>query len=69
MDGLEADLAGRADVLRVDLLSEIGREAAARYGVCLVPSILVFDGAGNLVQRSEGLPNAKLDFVHSSSIA
>ncbi len=39
-------------------LREIGREAAARYGVRLVPSVLVFDGAGNLVQRSEGLPNA-----------
>ncbi len=58
VDGLEADLSGRVDVLRLDLLSEIGREAAWRYGVRAIPSTLVIDGEGNAVLRVDGLPDA-----------
>lgn len=58
MNGIEKDLKGRADVVYLDLMSDIGREAANRYGVKAVPTLVVFDGAGNIVLRQSGLPDA-----------
>lgn len=54
MNGLERDLTGRAAVLRLDLMSGIGREAARAFDVKVVPSMLVFDGTGELVLRQTG---------------
>ena len=45
---------GQATVLRLDLMSSLGREAAGKFDVKIVPSMLVFDGAGNLVYRQTG---------------
>lgn len=59
MDRLEKDLHGRADVLRLDLLSGVGRQAAGAYGVKAVPTTLVFDGAGQVVYRQVGGVDAK----------
>ncbi|MCD4685311.1 MAG: thioredoxin family protein [Anaerolineae bacterium] len=42
----------------LDLLSDVGREAARAYDVQSVPTLLVFDGAGNVVLRQSGLPDA-----------
>jgi len=58
VDRLEADLKGRATVLRIDLLSPVGREAARNYGVTLIPAVLVFDGQGQVVQRQIGMIDA-----------
>lgn len=55
VDGLERELWGRVDVLRLDLLGEVGRAAAGTYGVRLLPTLLVIDGAGAEVARTEGL--------------
>ncbi len=57
MDGLTEDLQGRADVLLIDLLGEVGKQTAARYNVKSVPTFLVFDGQGNLVWRQSGMPD------------
>ena len=57
MDGLEDDVSGQATVLRIDLLSEVGRQAASLYGVKAVPTTLLFDGAGQIVLRETGLPD------------
>lgn len=46
MDGIEKELSGRARVLRVDVLSTVGRQLAARYGVRGVPTLVIFDGHG-----------------------
>ena len=54
MDRLERDLEGQAHVLRVNALSGVGRELAARYGVRGVPTFLLFDGAGKLVHHQVG---------------
>jgi hypothetical protein len=54
VDGLERDLKGRAAVLRLDLLSGVGRDAASQYGVKAVPTTLVFDGNGQVVLRQVG---------------
>lgn len=49
---------GRATVLRLDLLSGIGREAARAYDMTIVPTTLLFDGEGRVVLRETGLPDA-----------
>ncbi len=58
VDGLEADLQGRAAVLRLDILTGVGREAMRRYGVIAVPTTFLFDGKGQPVLRQVGLPDA-----------
>jgi thioredoxin-related protein len=59
VDGLESDLNGRADVHRLDLFSDVGRQAASTYGVKIIPTILVFDGQGRLILRQNGMLNAE----------
>jgi len=57
VDGLEKDLEGQAQVVRLSILSEIGREVAQEYSVRSVPTFVIFDGEGTLVGREVGLPN------------
>ena len=57
MDGLERDLEGQAQVARLSILSQVGREVAQRYGVRSVPTFLIFDGEGTLIGREVGFPN------------
>jgi thioredoxin-related protein len=54
VNGIEKDLEGRAAVLRLDMLSDVGRSAAKQYGVKAVPTLLLFDGQGNVVLRQTG---------------
>lgn len=55
MDGIERKLDGQADVLRIDLLSTLGRKLALEHGVALIPAILVLDTRGRVVLRQAGL--------------
>jgi hypothetical protein len=55
VDGLEDDLAGQAKVIRLDLLSPVGREAARHFGVRGLPTLLVVDGQGRVVLTQLGL--------------
>lgn len=50
---------GQATVLRIDLLSGVGREAARAYRIRIVPTTLLFDGEGHEVLREAGLPDAE----------
>jgi thiol-disulfide isomerase/thioredoxin len=59
VDGIEKDLQGRAEVVRLNATSSVGRELAARYGVMGVPTTLVIDGAGDVVHRQVGIPSRK----------
>ena len=54
VDGLERDLDGKAAVLRLDVRSPVGREAAARFGVRAVPTLVVVDGQGQVVLSQVG---------------
>jgi thiol-disulfide isomerase/thioredoxin len=58
VDGLKDDLQGQADVIYLDLMSNVGRASARTYGVKVVPTLLVFDGSGEVVLRETGLPDA-----------
>ena len=59
VDGLERDLEGRAQVIRLNVLDGVGSAAAQRYAVRGVPTMLVFDGQGKVVSTSVGLPDRK----------
>jgi thioredoxin-related protein len=54
VDGLERDLEGQAQVLRLSAWSSVGRQVVARYGVRGVPTFLLFDGTGELVHHQAG---------------
>ena len=56
---IEKDLSDRIEVIRLDVWSDVGRAAAQRYGVRGVPTVLVFDGSGNLVEQRAGVPDRK----------
>jgi len=58
VDGLERDLTGQAKVVRLDLLSPVGQQAAHHFGVRGLPTLLVVDGAGQVVLTQAGLLRA-----------
>ena len=54
MDRLERDLKGRAQVLRISAWSTVGRQLVARYGVRGVPTFVLFDGTGQIIDSQVG---------------
>ena len=56
VDGIERDLKGTAKVVRIDLLSKIGRKIAARYGVSSIPALVIVDG-DQVIYRHTGMPD------------
>ncbi|MBN1890976.1 MAG: thioredoxin family protein [Thermoflexales bacterium] len=57
MDGLAQDLEEQARVLRINVLGDVGNQAAHRYGVRGLPTFIVFDGQGQIVHVEAGIPN------------
>jgi len=57
VDGLERELSGRAAVIRLDATGGLGSQLASRYGVGGLPTLLVFDGQGELIYRQSGPPS------------
>lgn len=55
MDGLERDLEGKADVLRLDVLTRIGRETAVQFGVRGTPTLVLVDGRGVPILTQVGI--------------
>jgi thioredoxin-related protein len=55
VDGLEKQLNGKAQVIRLDVMSEVGRAAAAYYGVRGLPTLILVDGAGQTVYSQAGI--------------
>jgi len=59
VDGLERELAGQALIVRLSVLSKLEQEVIGRHGVRDVPTFLIFDGQGHLLERQRGFPNKK----------
>ena len=57
MDGIEKDLKGKAEVVRLNMLSKVGREVASRYDVPAVPTILILDADSKVIYRHTGMPD------------
>ena len=68
VDRLERDLEGQAQVLRLSIMSSVGREFAARYGVRGVPTFLLFDGAGQMFHYQVGRLDAERVIVEINSL-
>jgi hypothetical protein len=56
VDRLEDQLTDKAQVIRLDVWSRVGRQAAARYGVRGMPTLVVLDGDGQPVYGRYGIP-------------
>jgi len=57
VDGLERDVEGQAQVLRLSVLDDVGGQLAMRYGVRGVPTFVLLDGAGDVVLSQGGMPD------------
>ncbi len=57
MDGLERELGERAQVLRLSVSDDVGRELGMRYRVRAVPTFVLLDGAGEVVLTQAGMPD------------
>ena len=53
---MEAQLADKAQVIRIDVWSRLGRQVAARYGVRGMPTFVVVDREGQPVYGQYGIP-------------
>ncbi len=54
MDGLEQELSGKLEIIRINLQSPVGRELAPVYGFQLTPTFIYFDAQGNELWREVG---------------
>lgn len=57
VDGLEQKLGPELQIIRLDLMSGVGRSAARQYGVWAIPAIILFDQKGQEAKRQIGLLN------------
>ena len=67
VNGIEKDLEGRAEVIRMNVVSKLGKTLARRYDIKGIPATLVFGGDGDLVHRHAGLPNRKAIVAHATA--
>lgn len=58
VDGLEKKLTGKAEVIRLDIFSRVGRQAARQYGIRGVPALVVIDHTGQVIYRQAGIPRS-----------
>jgi len=65
VDGLEKKLTGKADVVRLDVMSAVGQQAANRYGIRGLPTLVVVDGNGQPIYNQVGIvrPGQVIDQV------
>lgn len=57
VDGLERELGSQAEFVRVNAMGEVGAVLIRSYGVRATPTVLIFDGAGNVVYLEAGIPD------------
>ena len=58
VNGIPEQTNETVEVIHLNLLVGAGREAAARYGVRMVPATVLLDNQGQLVDRQTGRPDA-----------
>jgi len=62
VDGLEREWSG-GRVIRVDIRSAEGGAFAAKHGLTLTPSFILFDGTGRMAGRWTGRPPSLEDIA------
>jgi len=68
VDGIEKDLQGKLQVMRVNIQTADGKEAASRYNSLVTPTFILFDKQGQEIYRSIGQidPQAVRELVTGS---
>ena len=56
VNGLEKQLTDQANVLRIDLLSQLGKDIANQYDANAAGTNILLDRDGNEVHRTKGIP-------------
>ena len=54
MNRLEKELGAQANVVRLNVLSSIGRTLGGQFGVRAVPTFILLDDQGNTIFRQSG---------------
>lgn len=54
VDGIERELVGKLDVLRVNVAEDVGQEVRERFGSRMVPTVILLDADGVERYRTEG---------------
>ena len=57
VDGIQKALMGEAQVLRLNVMDDIGGQLALRYGVRAVPTFVLLDGSGEVIGIHTGIPS------------
>lgn len=57
MDRLERELEGQVQVLRLNVMDNVGGQLAVRYGARGVPTFVLLNGAGEIVFQQGGMPS------------
>ena len=60
VDGIPEQTSDLAEVIHLNMLVGVGREAAGRYGVRVVPATLLLNNQGQLLDRHKGRPDAEM---------
>jgi thiol:disulfide interchange protein len=67
VNAMEADLEGRAVVVRVSADEQVGRDAARRYGMRSLPTFVVLSADGREVFRDTGSPD--IDAIKEAALS
>jgi thioredoxin-related protein len=57
VNGFKKEMVGTVDVVHLNMLSAAGKEVGGQYDVKVVPTSLLFNTQGELIQRVNGVPN------------
>jgi thiol-disulfide isomerase/thioredoxin len=68
VDGIEKDLEGQIKVIKLNVQDDIGRQAAQRYGVYSIPTLIVFDGDGQVRDKQIGIPDRKRTVEYAKTL-
>ena len=56
VNGIEKDLRGTAEVIRLDILSDVGQQVAGRYRVDSVPTTVLLGPGNQVAYHHVGMP-------------
>jgi thioredoxin-related protein len=54
VNGLQEELGGQIEIIKVDIYTAAGRELSAEFNSIATPTFILFDAGGNEVWRSIG---------------
>jgi len=56
VDGIQRQASGDVETVHLNLLSTVGQEVGAAYGIKIIPATIMFDREGRLLYRRNGFP-------------